>query len=361
MIVPFLDLKRQYFSIKEEIDNAIQDVLNNQSFILGEKVEEFEEEFANYLGVNNVISLGSGTDAVKLAVKVLKLSGSVITTSNTFVSTVDALTNNNIKPIFADVSEDSFNIDITTAKIKEGTTAILPVHLYGQISDMKKIKEFSEDNSLKIIEDSCQAHGTNIRGKKAGTFGEVGCFSFYPAKNLGGYGDSGAISTNNDELADKLKMMRNYGSNKKYYHSFVGHNSRMDEIQASVLIVKLKYLDRWNELRRNAAQIYNKLLKNTFQVKTPKEINGEHTYYTYVIKTENRNQLQRFLSEKNISTLIHYPIPVHKQQAYKQYNNLSLPITEKLSNEILSLPMFPEIKQKEIKYVCESINEFYSE
>lgn len=365
--IPFVDLKRQYLSIKEEIAPKVENVLQHTHYILGENVEAFEEEFADYCNVKYAVGVASGSDALILSLKSLGIESGdeVITVPNTFIATVDAISKVGAKPVFADVDADTYNIDINKIEecITDNTKAIIPVHLYGQMADMDLILKLAGDYDLKVIEDACQAHGAEYKYKKAGSLGDAGCFSFYPAKNLGAAGDGGIITTNNEELAEKLRMLRNYGQSKKYYHDFIGFNSRLDEIQAAILRVKLKYIDHWNEQRREKAKIYNKLLEKTPQIIRPVEEEfRKHVYHLYVIQCETRDELQDYLSSKGISTGIHYPIPVHLQEAYKKlgYDQLNFPVTERCANKIISLPMFPELRDDEIKYVVDNIKTFYA-
>lgn len=365
--IPFVDLKRQYLSLKEKINPKVGDVLRHAQYILGENVEAFEEEFADYCNVKYAVGVASGSDALILSLKSLGIGSGdeVITVPNTFIATVDAISKVDAKPVFADVYPDTYNID--TAKIEEcitdNTKAIIPVHLYGQMADMDPILKLADAYDLKVVEDACQAHGAEYKHKKAGSLGDTGCFSFYPAKNLGAAGDGGIITTNNEELAGKLRMLRNYGQSKKYYHDFIGFNSRLDEIQAAILRVKLKYIDRWNDQRRENAKIYNKILEKTPGIIRPvEEESRKHVYHLYVIQCKSRGELQDYLNSKGISTGIHYPIPVHLQEAYKKsgYGTLDFPVTRRCADKIISLPMFPELKSDEIKYVADNIHSFYT-
>ena len=362
-MIPFVDLKREYAEIKGEINNVIQRVLERQWFILGEELERFEKEFAKYIGVKHAIGVNSGSDALYLAIKALSIGkgSEVITVSHTFISTVDAIIRNGAKPVFVDIDPETYTIDVNQIekKITKGTKAIIPVHLYGHPADMDPIMEIAEKYGLYVIEDACQAHGAEYKGRKAGSIGYIGCFSFYPVKNLGAYGDAGMVVTNNEELAEKLRMLRNYGSPKKYHHDYTGVNSRLDEIQAAILRVKLRHLDEWNEKRRKIAKLYNELLEDS-DVITPIEKEwAKHVYHLYVIRHRERNKLQRHLAENGIQTQIHYPIPVHKQRAYLNLGHTArLPVTEKICKEILSLPMHPWLKEEEIEYISEIIKEF---
>lgn len=368
MNIPFVDLKRQYDSIKDKVNTRINEVLQNTHFILGENVEAFEKEFANYCGVKYGVGVASGSDALTLCLKALGVNkgDEVITVPNTFIATVDAISRNGAKPVFVDVDPETCNINVTKIeeKITEKTKAIIPVHLYGQPADMDAIIKIAKKYDLKIIEDACQAHGAEYKGKKVGSLGDIGCFSFYPAKNLGAYGDGGMVVTNNEEIAERIGMLRNYGQSKKYYHDFMGYNSRLDEVQAAVLRVKLRYLDEWNNRRREHAKLYNELLENDSGIETPIEKEFvKHVYHLYVVRCENGDELQQYLSSKGVSTGIHYPIPVHLQRAYQHigYKQGDFLITEKYAKEILSLPMFPELLNDEIKYVINCIKKFNGE
>jgi len=366
MKVPFVDLKRQYNLIKEEIESKVKEVLESGQYILGKEVESFEKEFAKYCKVRYAVGVASGTDALVISLKALGIrpSDEVITVPNTFIATVDAIVRNCAKPVFVDIDPETYNIDVTKIKekITENTKAIIPVHLYGQPADMDPIRDIAEENNLFVIEDACQSHGAEYKGKKTGSLGDVACFSFYPTKNLGAYGDGGIIVTNNEELAEKIRMIRNYGQSKKYHHDFIGHNSRLDEIQAAILRVKLKYLDEWNQKRRRNAKKYNEFLEELEDIKTPIEKNfAKHVYHLYVIKCKNRDGLKEYLESKGILTGLHYPVPIHFQKAYTWlgYAENSFPVAEKTAREILSLPMFPELTEEEIAYVCDKIKEYY--
>jgi dTDP-4-amino-4,6-dideoxygalactose transaminase len=365
MEIPFVDLTRQYNSIKEEIDIAVRDTIASSRFILGENVELFEKEFAGYCGTRYAIGVASGTDALNLAIEALGIRQGyeVITVANSFIATADAISRVMASPILVDVDQESYNIDTNQIreKITPKTKAIIPVHLYGQPADMDRISEIAEKNDLKIIEDACQAHGALYKGKKAGSFGNIACFSFYPAKNLGAYGDAGAVVTNDRELAEKIRALRDYGQTRKYHHEIIGHNSRLDEIQAAILRVKLKYLDQWNESRRSHANKYNELLGEISGIETPTEKDfASHIYHLYVIRHEKRDELREWLNSKGVATGIHYPKPIHLQNAYKHlgYGEGSFPITERYSKEVLSLPMFPELTEEEIDTVVKLIESF---
>lgn len=362
-MIPIVDLKREYKQIKTEINEAIQRVLDKQWFILGEEAEKFEEEFSKYVGTKYSIGVNSGSDALYLAIKALGISSGdeVITVSHTFVSTVDAIVRNSAKPVFVDIDPETYTMDVNQIedKITERTRAIIPVHLYGHPADMDAITAIAKKYKLFVIEDACQAHGAEYKGKKVGGIGDIGCFSFYPSKNLGAYGNGGIIVTNNEELAKKLSMLRNYGQSQKYYYDFMGINSRLDEIQAAVLRVKLKYLDEWNEKRRNIAKLYNELLKNSNIILPIEKDYAKHVYHLYVIRSKNRNELQQYLSQNGIQTQIHYPLPVHKQKSYLDLGfRAHLPVTEKICNEILSLPMHPWLTEEEVEKIALLVNKY---
>lgn len=359
-MILFVDFKKAYDKIKEEIQAAINRVLERQWFILGEELENFEKEFSRYLNVKYGVGVNSGSDALYLAVLTCGIGkgDEVITVSHTMTSTVDAIVRSGAKPIFADIKEDTYNIDADEieSKITNKTKAILLVHLYGNSADMDPVMEIAEKYNLKIIEDACQAHGAEYKGQKLGSIGDIGCFSFYPTKNLGAYGDAGMIVTNDNVLANKLKLYRNYGQEKRYYHNFIGINSRLDEIQAAILRIKLKFLDQWNHMRREKAIIYKELLDNTNLITPKEEEQSYHIYHLYVIRTKNRDNLLTLLKQNEIQTYIHYPIPVHLSKAYSNYKeSYSLPITEKVCKEILSLPIHPFLRREDIEFICKII------
>ncbi|AIJ04928.1 DegT/DnrJ/EryC1/StrS aminotransferase [Methanocaldococcus bathoardescens] len=358
-MIPFIDLKREYSEIKDEINSAIQKVLERGWFILGKELEKLEHEFSKYVGTKFGIGVNSGSDALYLAVKALGIGrgDEVITVSHTFISTADAIVRNGAKPVFVDIDPETYTIDTTLIekKITERTKAIIPVHLYGHPADMDPIMEIAEKYGLFVIEDASQAHGAKYKGKKVGSIGHIACFSFYPTKNLGAYGDAGMIVTDDEDIANKLKMLRNYGSYKKYHHDVIGINSRLDEIQASILRVKLKYLDKWNERRRKIAKLYNELLEGSEIIIPIEKEWAKHVYHLYVIRCKERDKLQQYLFKNGIQTQIHYPIPIHKQGTYLNIVNEYLPATEKICNEILSLPIHPWLNEDEIEKICSLI------
>ena len=357
-MIPFNDLKREYSPMANEISQAIRRVLKSGQFVLGKENKAFELEFSKYIGSKYGIGVNSGSDAIFLAIKALGISeGEVITVPHTMISSVDAITRNGAKPIFVDIEPDTYNIDVSMieAKITCKTKAILPVHLYGHPANITPIMRIAKKYGLHVIEDACQAHGATYKDKPVGSIGTIGCFSFYPTKNLGAYGDGGMIVTNDELLAQKLKKMRNYGQVKKYRYDFVGVNSRLDELQAAILRTKLHHLDQWNEKRRKTAELYNKLLGASVTTPVEKDF-AKHVYHLYVVRHKKRDKLQKYLLGKGIQTLIHYPVPVHKQKAYS--SPARLPITEQVCSEILSLPLNPWLEETEVEEISQRINEF---
>ncbi len=365
MKVPFLDLKIQYESIRDEIATALQRVLDNTAFAGGPNVEKFEKEFASFCQCESATGVGSGTAALWMTLLAVGIGqgDEVITTPNTFIATCEAISFCGAKPVFVDIDEQTYNMnpDVLEDAITPKTKAIIPVHLFGQMADMDRIMEIARAHELFVIEDACQSHGAEYKGRRAGSIGDAGCFSFYPGKNLGAYGEAGAIVTNNAELAGKMRMFRDHGQAKKYKHCLIGWNGRMDGFQGAVLSVKLKYLATWNKARRKNAQLYNNLLADVDGVITPIEVDyAKHVYHIYAIRTENRNALIRALGEKDISCGIHYPVPIHLQDAYKflGYRKGSFPIAEKCAKQLASLPIFPELSQEQIERVCHEIKCF---
>ncbi len=366
MQIPIFTPVRQYLNLKDEIDSAIQKVLNKGNFILGDEVKEFESKVAEYLGVKYAIGVASGTDALQIALMAidLKPGDEVITTPFTFVATAETIALLGGKPVYVDIDDRTYNInpDLIEEKITEKTKAIIPVHLYGQPAEMDKIMDIARRYNLYVIEDSAQALGSEYKNRKVCTFGDIACISFFPTKNLGAFGDAGMVVTNNDELAEKIRMIRVHGSKIRYHHEILGVNSRLDTLQASVLLVKLKYLDGWNDKRAEIAEKYSDGLKDLDGVITPYcEPYNKHIYHQYTIRTKRRDELAEFLKGKGIQTAVHYPIPLHLQKAFSYfgYKPGDFPIAEQCSKEVLSLPMFPELTDEEIDYVIESVKEFF--
>lgn len=367
MMIPLVDLKVQYNSIKPEIDNAIQRVLDSTSFIMGEELESFEEEFALFCNTKYAIGVANGSDALILALIACGINkeDEVITVPNTFIATTEAITHIGGKIVFIDINPKTYTIDVSKIeeKISNKTKAIIPVHLYGQTADMYPIIELAQKYNLKIIEDAAQAHGAEYKGEKVGSIGDVACFSFYPGKNLGAYGDAGMITTNSEEIAQKVKLLRNHGRiTKKYEHEIEGYSSRLDNLQAAILRVKLKYLNKWNGTRRKNARKYNELLNNIGGIITPYEADyAKHVYHLYVIRTEDRDRLREELKSNGVTTGIHYPIPLHLQPAYNYlgYKEGDFPITEECSQKILSLPMYAELSEDQIVEIVNLISNYY--
>lgn len=371
-MIPLVDIVRQDKKILPQINKAIKRVAEKGDFILGEDVNKFEEEFARYCGVKYCVGVASGTDAILLALRALVIGpgDEVIVPANTFISTVLPIIYLGAKPVLIDIDPDTYNIDVSKIeeKISKNTKAIIPVHLFGQIAQMDKILQIAKKYKLFVIEDAAQAHGSTFKNKKAGlpagkagSFSNIACFSFYPGKNLGAYGDSGAIVTNDKTLADKIKILRNIGQVKKYIHVEKGYNSRLDTLQAAVLRIKLRELDKWNKERRSLAALYNKLLSG-LPVSVPIQADGSiSNFHLYVIRVPKRNSLLKFLHKKKIFAGIHYPVPIHLHKALRDlpYKKGDFPITEKYAGEIISLPIFPGMSKKEVAIITEAIKSFY--
>lgn len=387
MEVPFFDLKRQYETIKDSVDNAIGEVLESGWFVSGPSVQKFEEAFARFCNVRYAVGVTSGTTAVYLALKALDIGSDdeVITSAHTFIATAEAISLTGARPAFIDIDKETYNIDpekirefiedkcrwdrktksLIDISSKRRVKAILPVHLYGQMADMDPIMEIAQKFGLYVAEDAAQAHGSLYKTKgefrKAGSIGNIVAFSFYPSKNLGAYGNGGAVVTNDEGLAEKVRMLINHGQKEKYYHDLLGWNFKMNGFQGAVLNVKLGYLDEWNKARRTNAILYNKFFKDIKGIVLPVEKNCcQHVYHLYVIRTKIRKELQSFLKSNGVGTGIHYPIPLHLQKAYEHlgYKEGDFPIAERCSDEVVSLPMFPELREEEIRYVTDKVKEF---
>ena len=361
-MIKFLDLHKINQRFKSEIDLAIREVLESGWYLLGEKNKAFEENFAKYCETKFSIGCANGLDALHLAIRAYDFpkDSEIIVPANTYIASILAISNCGLKPILVEPNLETYNIDadLIEAKITGKTKAIVVVHLYGQAVEMEKIWELAKKYNLKIIEDSAQAHGAIYQGKKVGNLGDIGCFSFYPGKNLGALGDGGSITTNDEEVAITIRAIANYGSLIKYENIYKGLNSRLDEIQAAILDLKLQFLDADNQQRREIAKIYRENIKNE-KIVLPKPYKEEsHVWHLFVIRTKDRDKLQEYLKIKGIQTLIHYPIPPHKQNSYKEWNNLSLPITEKIHKEVLSLPISPVMNKEEAFYIAQILNEF---
>lgn len=362
--IPFFELRRQYAEIKPEIDKAIAAVLEGGQFILGDELKSFESEFAKYVGAKHAFGVGSGTDAlfISLLGAGIEPGDEVITVANTFIASAYTISHVGAKPVLVDADETTFNID--SAKIEKAITkrtkAIMPVHLFGLPADMDSINDLAKKHGLLVLDDAAQAHGAEYKGRIVGSLADVTAFSFYPTKPLGAYGDGGMITTNDDAVARKIELLRNYGQTEKYHHLIKGYNSRLDEIQAAILRVKMKHLNQWIDARRKNAALYSKLLKGS-DVITPTEPKGyKHVYYLYVVRSKRRDELQKHLAAGGIGTMVHYPIPIHMQPAYKEmgWKKGDFPAAERSASEILSLPMYPELKKEEISEIAERIKDF---
>ncbi len=366
MNVPFVDLKAQYNSVKKEMDEAIHRILDNTAFIGGNEVDEFEKAFEELYGVDHCVPVGNGTDSLYIIMKMLGISpgDEVITPANSWISSSETITQTGAKPVFADIEEEYFTIDPNHIEqlITEKTKAIMPVHIFGQMCDMDAIMDIANKHDLFVIEDCAQSHFSEFKGKRAGVIGDAGSFSFYPGKNLGAYGDAGAIITNNEELAENCKMFARHGALKKHEHEMEGINSRLDGIQAAVLNVKLPHILKWTEQRNQNAQLYNQYLSGIDEIDLPKVRNNtKHTFHLYVIRAQRRDELAEYLDEKGISNAIHYPRILPNLQAYDYLHHscTDFPIANKYERQILSLPMYPELRKDQIKYVSETLINFF--
>lgn len=384
MNIPFLDLVTPHLELEEELVEVFRDCLRNASFVGGPQVQAFEEEFAQFCETKYCVGVNSGTDALRFSLIAAGIGpgDEVITVPNTFIATTEAISQSGAKPVFVDIDERTYNMDPNhledylnkrlspqTSNLKPRLRAVLPVYLYGQPADMDSILEIADRYGLIVIEDACQAHGAlyysqkDQKWMKAGSMGLAAAFSFYPGKNLGACGEGGAVTTNDEGIANKIRMLRDHGQARKYYHEFEGYNGRLDAIQAAILRVKLRHLPNWNEKRRQNASQYNQLFKEVDNIIIPYEPPWtKAVYHLYIIRHQKRDRLQKYLSENGINTGLHYPIPLHLQNAYKNFNlgNGNYPITEKISNEILSLPMFPGLTTEQIEYVADRVKEFAS-
>lgn len=364
-MIPFVDLKAQYSSIKDEVNTAVLNVLESAQFILGDEVTALEQEFAAYSGASEGVALNTGTSALHLALLAAGVGpgDEVITTPHTFVATVAAIVYTGATPVFVDIDPVSYTIDVNQIEkaITSKTKVILPVHLYGQPADMDPIMEIAQRHSLTVIEDAAQAHRSEYKGRRIGSIGDIGCFSFYPGKNLGAYGEGGMAVTSNPDYAKTMRMLRDWGQEGRYNHVLKGYNYRMDGVQGAILRVKLKYLDQWTEARRKHAAQYDKLLAES-GLKTPVVMPySYHVYHVYVVRSQQRAALQQKLQEAGIQTGIHYPIPVHLQKAYADLGHRpgDFPTTELVASEVLSLPMYAELSEAQVEEianaVCESV------
>jgi len=361
-MIPMVDLKIQYHRFKTEIDAALLEVLENTAFILGPNVRSFEDEAADYLGVKYTVGCASGTDALHLALRAAGIGpgDEVITTAFTFIATAEAIRYVGAKPIFVDIHNDTYNIDpaAVEAAITDKTQAILPVHLFGQPTNMAALQKIADQHTLQIIEDCAQSFGANLNESQTGSFGIAGCFSFFPSKNLGCFGDGGLISTNSEKIRDHLLSLRNHGSSQRYHHSEIGYNSRLDEMQAAILRIKLKHIDEFNNGRRRVAQRYNELLAD-HEVTLPHEDGlGTHVFHQYTLRSSKRDQIMQALQAQQIGCAVYYPIALHQQEVFAaECKDLSLPVTEALTKDCFSLPIFPEMTDKQIVTVTDIIKQ----
>lgn len=361
--IPFANLCREHDALAGELRTAIDEVINSGWFILGHQLESFERAFAGYCGARFAVGVASGTDALHLALLACAVGpgDEVITPANTFIATALAVSYAGATPVFVDVDERTQTIDVqqVEAKITARTKAILPVHLFGRLADMDAICALGLSHGVHVIEDACQAHGARNASGFAGTIGSIGCFSFYPTKNLGAYGDGGMVVTNDPALADRVRSLRNYGQTERYHHVLRGYNSRLDEIQAAVLNVKVRVLDERNARRQAIARRFSACITNPLVERPAPHPESEHVYHLYVVRTPHRHALRSWLSRRGIDTQIHYPIPIHQQEAYRDIaGEVSLPVTEQLSREIVSLPLYPELTDEEVDWVIASVNAF---
>lgn len=361
-MIKFLDLYKINERYREEIDKRISKVIDSGWYLLGKEDETFEKNFAEYCGVKHAAGAANGLDALNLIIKAygFKAGDEIIVPANTYIASILAISENGCTPVLVEPDINTYNInpDLIEEKITENTKAIMVVHLYGQAVQMDKIWELAKKYNLKIIEDSAQAHGAMLNGKRTGNLGDASGFSFYPGKNLGCLGDGGAVTTNDDELAEKIRALRNYGSKVKYHNIYKGINSRLDEIQAAVLDVKLKYLDEDNKKRREIAKYYRENIKNPLIILPKACDESAHVWHIFAVRTEERNKFQEYLKDKGIQTLIHYPIPPHKQKCYEEWNNMSFPVSEEIHRTIISLPISPVMTNNDVKLICDCVNNY---
>lgn len=363
-LIQLIDLKRQYLSIKQKIDNAFFTCMESGQYILGQYVEQFEKAVAQYIGTDYAVGVANGTDALVLALEALNIGqgDEVITTPWSFFATAESIAKVGATPVFVDVNESTYNINVELIeeKITKKTKAILPVHIFGQPADMNPIMKLAKEYNLWVIEDACQAFGASYNNRKVGSIGHIGCFSFFPTKNLGGFGDGGIITTNIQEVAERIRCLRQHGSKKKYYNEVIGYNSRLDAIQAAMLLVKIKYIDEWNQKRREIAKRYNQLINLQDIIKPFEDNNGVHIYHLYILQHPKRNDIMKYLNANGIATGVYYPVPLHLTQAlnYLGYKKGDFKVSELLSQQTFAIPMFPELTDNEISFIAETINNF---
>lgn len=358
MNIPMVDLKGQYLTLKDEIEQGLSEVLDTTHFIMGPNGAALEQEVAAYCGVRHAIGVASGTDALHLALRAAGIGegDEVITSSFTFIATAEAISYVGARPVFVDIDPDTFNIDVglIEAAITERTRAVLPVHLFGQPADLAPVAALCRKHGLKLVEDCAQSFGAEYDGKKSGAYGDLGCFSFFPSKNLGCFGDGGMVITDDDETAEAVRVLRNHGSRQRYHHAVIGYNSRLDEMQAVILRAKLKRIDDYNRRRRENAHRYSSKLKGSGVLPPVEDGKGMHVYHQYTILTDAREAIQGALSAAGIASAVYYPIPLHRQEVYREScAGVSLPVTEEVAGRVLSLPMYPELSEAQIDRVCE--------
>jgi dTDP-4-amino-4,6-dideoxygalactose transaminase len=359
-MIPMVDLKTQYHNLKGDIDRAVLDALESTQFILGPNVSSFEKETADYLGARHAVAVASGTDALHLAILAAGIGpgDEVITSTFTFIATAEAICYAGATPVFVDINSGTFNIDsqLIEAAITPRTKAIIPVHIFGQPADMTAIMAICDKHNLLLIEDCAQSFGATTGGKKTGTLGAAGCYSFFPSKNLGCYGDGGLITCETDDMADRIRVLRNHGSRERYHHSVIGYNSRLDEIQAAILRVKLRHIDEFNSGRRKVAQLYSELLCDVVQVPIM-DGNGLHIYHQYTVLTNHRETIMAKLSQAGIASAVYYPIPLHKQSVFANVYTTILPVAEHTAKRCLSLPIYPEMPEESVRLVAATVTE----
>jgi dTDP-4-amino-4,6-dideoxygalactose transaminase len=360
MNIPMVDLKGQYLTLKDEIDSALIDALSATQFILGPNVQAFEKEAAKYLGVEHAVGVASGTDALHLALAAADIGAGdeVITTAFTFIATAEAISYLGATPVFVDIDPYTFNIDLNQVEqaLTDKTRAVIPVHLFGQPVDMNALKTLCDTSDLIIVEDCAQSFGAHIDERMTGSFGDFGAFSFFPSKNLGCFGDGGLITTNSEQGANELRVLRNHGSRERYHHNVIGYNSRLDELQATILRIKLKYIDDYNQNRRRVAHRYSDALADTSIQTAYEDGIGLHIYHQYTLLHEGRERIMQALQEKGIACAVYYPIPLHKQEVYMEaYRDVDLPITEAVASKCFSLPVYPELEDEKIDMITDVI------